>query len=342
MSEPRLGLNYRYGSWRRPQASPVPVGDERVALLVGDLEVWAGEVTEEVCACARWCALQVASKWDCPAEVRAYLERGDEVHRVVAGRLASAATSPNRHSGSAREAARAAWYATWPNVSGRAAQAAQAAGCAFASEAGPRRLLLQERAAARLREAFLRRALPERHHRLIGGDEPALFDALARGRLRFRWTGGVPMASPVPQQGTQELALLVGGEVVWRGEAEDVLVAWGRACALRVSDVWACPDIVRQYLETSDDALRSSARAEVPASGWTGTWWKGDEAARAAAAAAVWAPEADASGVPWDCAGAAAVDAARAAVAAQPKDCADREAEWQAVQLRTRLLRRVL
>lgn len=42
-----------------------------------DINLWQGDVTEELRAWARWCALQVADLWDCPDVVRRYLETGE-------------------------------------------------------------------------------------------------------------------------------------------------------------------------------------------------------------------------------------------------------------------------
>ena len=60
-------------------------------------------------------------------------------------------------------------------------------------------------------------------------------------------------------------------------DATDLLRGYARWCALQVVDLWDAPDVVRKYLETGDDNLRSAA--EAAAAAWSA------EAARAAEAA---------------------------------------------------------
>jgi hypothetical protein len=47
---------------------------------------------------------------------------------------------------------------------------------------------------------------------------------------------------------------------VWGYEADPVLRALVRACALDVIHLWDAPPIVRQYLETGDESIRDAAR----------------------------------------------------------------------------------
>jgi hypothetical protein len=77
------------------------------------------DVTDELRAFARWCALQVAHLWDMPPIVRQYLETGDESIRDAARDAARAA---------ARDAARAAARdAAWDAAGDAARAAARAA-----------------------------------------------------------------------------------------------------------------------------------------------------------------------------------------------------------------------
>ena len=99
-----------------------------------------------------------------------------------------------------------------------------------------------------------------------------------------------------------------GGEII---EGDDKLVcsewtyvsrhdvdlrAFARWCALQVVHLWNCPEVMRQYLETGDEALRAAAKDAA--------WTEAGAAARSAAWAAAWAAA-------WDAAMAA--DAARSA-----------------------------
>ena len=97
-------------------------------------------------------------------------------------------------------------------------------------------------------------------------------------------------------------------------DAEPLLREFARWCALQVIELWDAPLVVRQYLETGDESLRTAARDAA-----------GDAARDAARAAAR-----DAA---WDAAGAAARDAAqdatRAVAAAQ---AAAWDAAWAAAR----------
>ena len=93
---------------------------------------------------------------------------------------------------------------------------------------------------------------------------------------------------------------------------EKLLRDWGRWCALQVIHLWDAPDVVRQYLETGDEALRDAARdaAWAGAAARAGAAAAARAGARAAAWAGAWAVAGDAA---WAAAGAAAGDAAWAA-----------------------------
>ena len=77
-----------------------------------------------------------------------------------------------------------------------------------------------------------------------------------------------------------------------------ILSRFSRQCALSVIDKWNAPDIVRRYLVTGDETIRTAAGDAA----WA--------AARSAAGAAAWAAARSAAG---DAAGAAAEAAARSA-----------------------------
>ena len=48
---------------------------------------------------------------------------------------------------------------------------------------------------------------------------------------------------------------------LWAYDATDVLRVFTRSCALDVIDKWACPEIMRQWLLTGDESLRSAAES---------------------------------------------------------------------------------
>lgn len=80
-------LRWQWGDGE-PQDHPTPPGAHSLALLVGERVVWSGDVSAELSAWARWCALQAALvvelSWDCPDVVWQYLETGDDTLRVQA------------------------------------------------------------------------------------------------------------------------------------------------------------------------------------------------------------------------------------------------------------------
>jgi hypothetical protein len=49
--------------------------------------------------------------------------------------------------------------------------------------------------------------------------------------------------------------------IVWRLEVKQLLLAFARQQALKVAHLWEMPKVVRQYLETGDESLRSAAYA---------------------------------------------------------------------------------
>jgi hypothetical protein len=96
--------------------------------------------------------------------------------------------------------------------------------------------------------------------------------------------------------------------ILWSLNAECVLHAYARACALSVVHLWNAPEVVVKYLKTGDVKIRDAARDAAWDAAWSAAW----SAARAAARDAA-----------WDAARAAARDAARAAA---------RDAAWDAAR----------
>ena len=88
--------------------------------------------------------------------------------------------------------------------------------------------------------------------------------------------------------------------ILGRADVTDELRAFARAEALVVSHLWACPDVVRQYLETGDDVLRDAA--------WTAA--RGAASAARAAASAAWGAALAASGQRFNAAMLAALEVA--------------------------------
>ena len=78
-------------------------------------------------------------------------------------------------------------------------------------------------------------------------------------------------------------------KIVKRFDATDLLRAFARHCALSVIHLWDAPPVVRQYLETGNEALRAAAWAAAWAAARAAAWAAAWDAARAAARAAAWA-----------------------------------------------------
>ena len=66
---------------------------------------------------------------------------------------------------------------------------------------------------------------------------------------------------------------------LWCYDATEVLRLFARQCALDVADLWEMPDVVRQYLETGDEAIRVAAKDAA---------WYASDAVRGAASAVAW------------------------------------------------------
>jgi hypothetical protein len=106
---------------------------------------------------ARWCALSVVDKWDCPPTVRKYLETGDETLRDDARTAAmtaasrSAAMTAASRSAAVTAAWEAAYFAAWAAASRSAAwyAAMTAAWHAAVTAAGEAAYFAASRSAAR-------------------------------------------------------------------------------------------------------------------------------------------------------------------------------------------------
>jgi hypothetical protein len=97
--------------------------------------------------------------------------------------------------------------------------------------------------------------------------------------------------------------------IIARIDATELLWDMSRWCALQVIHLWDAPPVVREYLETGNEALRAAARDAAR------------DAARAAARDAAWAAaRAAARDAAWAAAWAAARDAAWAAAWAAARD----------------------
>lgn len=71
-------------------------------------------------------------------------------------------------------------------------------------------------------------------------------------------------------------------------DAESMLFEFARRQALSVIHLWDAPDVVRQYLETCDMALRAAAWASSGAAAWSAAGDAAWSAARSAAWDAAW------------------------------------------------------
>lgn len=202
MGESRSKLSYRWGtdldSLSPLQDSPAPPRDTTVCIIVGARQVsipnarvtvtphggtpqvregkftvtanntgsvvWEGDVTEELRAWARWCALQALGSFYCPEELAVFLRDGGEVPIIVFPGIPIEQWKPGE---------RAAWFACEAHCKEThiaASLAAINAVDAMDSDA--------PRQAAHLRTLLLRRALPHGLWPLIDSDERVLCDAL--------------------------------------------------------------------------------------------------------------------------------------------------------------------
>jgi hypothetical protein len=113
-------------------------GDDKLAASERTYLRGGVDLSEVLCAFARWCALSVAHLWKMPEIVRRYLETGDESLRAAAGAAADAAAS-DAASDAARDAAwAAAWAAAWDAARAAAGDAAWAAAGVAAGDAARR------------------------------------------------------------------------------------------------------------------------------------------------------------------------------------------------------------
>jgi hypothetical protein len=76
--------------------------------------------------------------------------------------------------------------------------------------------------------------------------------------------------------------------ILWRVDGEELLQEFARWCALQFIHLWDAPDVVREYLETGREDLRSAAKAAASAAAkwdaaWSAAWDAASDAASDAA-----------------------------------------------------------
>jgi len=80
--------------------------------------------------------------------------------------------------------------------------------------------------------------------------------------------------------------------VIAMADATETLRAFARACALDVIDNWDAPAVVREYLETGNEALREAARSAAESAEAEAAWSaEAAGSAEAAAWSAAWSAE---------------------------------------------------
>ena len=80
----------------------------------------------------------------------------------------------------------------------------------------------------------------------------------------------------------------------------EMLRAFARKCALDVSHLWDCPIIIKHYLQTGDESLRSAAGAAAWDAAGAAAWDAAEDAAWHAAKDAAWhAAESTAKNAAW-------------------------------------------
>ena len=158
----------------------------------------------------------------------------------------------------------------------------------------------------------------------------AIFDALryAPGHMLHR----VEFADVVAEHSDKLVARR--RRIVWSLNAEDVLRAFARRVALDVAHQWDMPDVVREYLETGREELRSAARSAAESAArsaaesaarsaaWSAAWSAAESAARSAARSTAWFAAESAA---WSAARSAAWSAAESAAWSAARD---KYSEW--------------
>lgn len=91
--------------------------------------------------------------------------------------------------------------------------------------------------------------------------------------LRWQWGVGDEPSPDLWPPRYSTLYLWVGEHCVWTGNTRPTCEAWGRWCALQVSHLWGCPNVVRLYLETGDRSLRDRACRLSASSGAVPSRW---------------------------------------------------------------------
>ena len=117
-----------------------------------------------------------------------------------------------------------------------------------------------------------------------------------------------------------------------RADSREMLRAWARWCALRVTHLWDSPEVVVEYLTTGDESKRDAAWAAARSAAWNAAWnatWNADRDADRDAAWA--AARAAARNAAWDATRDAARDAALVAARAAARAAA-RNAAWDAAR----------
>lgn len=113
--------------------------------------------------------------------------------------------------------------------------------------------------------------------------------------------------------------------ILWRMDATKVLSLFARQCALSLAPLWDMPAVVRQYLETGDEALREAA--------WAGAWLASSAITTYVVSAAVSAAASAASAA---ASAAAAWDASERAASAIASDAANAVGVWDAASTAAR------
>ena len=101
-----------------------------------------------------------------------------------------------------------------------------------------------------------------------------LIDALGNAPGAYLWR--VRVSGSIVED--KDKLVGIARKALWGFDATDLLREFARWCALLVIDKWDAPAVVKQYLTTGDESLRSAA--------WSAAWSAAESAAWAAARAA--------------------------------------------------------
>lgn len=112
-----------------------------------------------------------------------------------------------------------------------------------------------------------------------------IIDALGYAPSNPKWICRTEHRGVVVEHGNDKIASSER-KILWKVEAEPILRAFARKCALDVIHLWDAPPVVKKYLKTGNEKLRDAAWDAANAAAWDAAHVARDTACAAACAAA--------------------------------------------------------